>query len=104
MFGSTRVHYEASAPVQGMGFGGIAAVHRLVTKSGLVKQIDATLELLKEHLPYHESDHVLNLVYNVMCGGTRLEDFERLQHDVAYINALNAPLHGSGRDRAGGLH
>ena len=44
------------------------------------------------HLPYHESDHVLNLAYNVPCGGTRLEDIERLRHDIAYMNALGAEL------------
>lgn len=92
MFGSTRVHYEVSADGQAMSCGGIAAVHRLVTKLGLVKQIDARLELLKTHLPYHESDHVLNLSYNIMCGGTRLEDIERLRSDVAYMDALNADL------------
>ena len=43
-------------------------------------------------LPYHESDHVLNLAYNVLCGGTRLEDIERLRHDTAYMNALGADL------------
>jgi hypothetical protein len=47
---------------------------------------------LKVHLPYHESDHVLNLAYNVLCGGTRLQDLERLRHDVAYMNALGADL------------
>jgi hypothetical protein len=73
-------------------FGGIAALHRLVTKLGLPAAIDADLELLKVHLPYHESDHVLNLAYNVACGGTRLEDIERLRHDTAYMNALGADL------------
>ncbi|HEY5844150.1 MAG TPA: IS1380 family transposase, partial [Mycobacterium sp.] len=48
--------------------------------------------MLKVHLPYHESDHVLNLAYNVACGGTRLEDIERLRHDTAYMNALGADL------------
>ena len=92
MFGSKCVHYEVSAHGEAMSYGGIAAVHRLVTRLGLVKAIDATLKLLKVHLPYHESDHVLNLVYNVMCGGTRLEDIERLRSDGAYMNALNATL------------
>ena len=92
MFGSTRVHYEVSADGQAMSYGGIAAVHRLVTKLGLVKLIDARLQLLKVHLPYNESDHVLNLTYNLMCGGTRLEDIERLRSDLAYMNALNADL------------
>jgi hypothetical protein len=73
-------------------YGGLAAMHRLVTKVGLVKAIDERLELLKVYLPYHESDHVLNLAYNVLTGGTRLEDIERLRHDVAYMNALGAEL------------
>ena len=50
------------------------------------------MQLLKVHLPYHESDHVLNLAYNVLCGGTRLEDIERLRHDTGYMNALGAAL------------
>jgi hypothetical protein len=33
-------------------------------KLGLAEQIDARVQLLKRHLPYHESDHVLNLAYN----------------------------------------
>src|SRR5512144_1261603 len=77
------VHYEVGGKVDATSFGGIAAVHRLVTRLGLPAAIDADLELLKVHLPYHESDHVLNLAYNVACGGTRLEDIERLRHDTA---------------------
>ena len=86
------VHYEVGGNVDATCFGGIAAVHRLVTRLGLPEAIDADLELLKVHLPYHESDHVLNLAYNVACGGTRLEDIERLRHDTAYMNALGADL------------
>jgi len=92
MFGAGKIHYEVGAHTEAMSFGGIAPVHRLVTKLGLRSQIDAGLALLKVHLPYHESDHVLNVAYNVMCGGTRLEDIERLRHDVAYMNALDADL------------
>lgn len=92
MFNSGRVHYEVGANTDATSFGGIAAVHRLVTELGLPRQIDANLELLKVHLPYHESDHVLNVAYNVLCGGTRLEDIERLRHDTAYMNALGADL------------
>jgi hypothetical protein len=92
MFGSGKVHYEIGGKGDVMSYGGIGAVHRLVTKLGLPKEIDESLHLLKVHLPYHESDHVLNLAYNVLCGGTRLEDIERLRHDVAYMNALDAEL------------
>jgi hypothetical protein len=58
----------------------------------LVTAIDATLELLKIHLPYHESDHVLTLAYNVLCGGTRLEDIDRLRTDVPLMNGLGTRL------------
>jgi len=92
MLNSGKVSYEVGANVDATSFGGIAAVHRLVTKLGLVDQINDRLALLKVHLPYHESDHVLNLAYNVVCGGTRLEDIERLRHDTAYMNALGADL------------
>jgi hypothetical protein len=92
MLTSGTVSYEVGGNVDATCFGGIAAVHRLVTKLGLVDQIDEGLHLLKVHLPYHESDHVLNLAYNVVCGGTRLEDIERLRHDTAYMNALGADL------------
>jgi hypothetical protein len=92
MFSSGKVHYEIGANTDAMNYGGIGAVHRLVTKLGLPKDIDRQVKLLKVHLPYHESDHVLNLAYNVLCGGTRLEDIERLRHDTAYMNALGAEL------------
>ena len=92
MLTAGKISYEVGANVDATSFGGIAAVHRLAVKSGLVDQIDDRLSLLKVHLPYHESDHVLNLAYNVLCGGTRLEDIERLRHDGAYMNALGADL------------
>lgn len=92
MLNSGVVGYEVGANIDATAFGGIAAVHRLVTRLGLVERIDEDLQLLKVHLPYHESDHVLNLAYNVACGGTRLEDIERLRQDTAYMNALGAGL------------
>jgi hypothetical protein len=92
MLTSGKVGYEVGANVDATCFGGVAAVHRLVSRLGLAERIDQRLHLLKVHLPYHESDHVLNLAYNVLCGGTRLEDIERLRHDTAYLNALGADL------------
>jgi hypothetical protein len=87
-----KIGYEVGNNIDATSFGGIGAVHRLAVKTGLVERIDQDLELLQVHLPYHESDHVLNLAYNVLCGGTRLQDLERLRHDVAYMDALGAEL------------
>jgi len=92
MFTSGKITYEVGGNIDATAYGGIAAMHRLVSKLGLVETINERLTLLKIHLPYHESDHVLNMAYNVLTGGTRLEDIERLRHDVAYMNAVGAEL------------
>ena len=83
MFGSTCMHYEVSAHPQAMSFGGIAAVHRLVTKLGLAKR-----STRREGACIGGS----RVKPCVMCGGTCLEDIERLRHDQAYMNALNAKI------------
>ena len=85
-----NIHYELAGRSQGTCFGGIGAVHLLVKELALSEAIDEHLQLLKIHLPYHESDHVLNLAYNVLCEGTCLEDLELRRQDEAYLNALGA--------------
>ena len=90
MFRASNIHYEVADRTQAVGIGGIGAIHRMVRQTGLIEAIDERLELLKVHLPYHESDHVLNIAYNVLCGGTCLEDLELLRNDEVYMNALGA--------------
>jgi hypothetical protein len=92
MLTSQKINYEVGGNVEATPYGGIFAMHRLVTRLGLVKAIDAALNLLKIHLPYHESDHVLTLAYSVLTGGTRLEDVDRLRNDVPLMNGLGARL------------
>jgi len=90
MFGAANVHYEMAERTRGFTAGGIGAIHRMAQSTGLADEIDQRLELLKVHLPYHESDHVLNLAYNVLAGGRCLEDLERLRNDEVYLDALGA--------------
>jgi Transposase DDE domain group 1 len=92
MLTSQKIDYEIGGRGEATPFGGLFAMHRLVTRLGLVRAIDANLELLKIHLPYHESDHVLTLAYSVLTGGTRLEDVDRLRCDVPLMNGLGARL------------
>jgi DDE family transposase len=92
MLTSQKINYEVGGNVEATPYGGIFAMHRLVSRLGLVKAIDAELNLLKMHLPYHESDHVLTLAYSVLTGGTRLEDVDRLRNDVPLMNGLGARL------------
>src|SRR5437870_6918539 len=77
MLRGRNLHYEGSDRVRGLGAGGIGAMHLLAQRTGLTAAIDEGLELLKVHQPYHESDHVLNIAYNILCGGKTLEDVEQ---------------------------
>lgn len=90
MFKTNNIHYEVSERTRGVGVGGVGAIHKLALESGLVKAIDERVDVLKVHLPYHESDHVLNLAYNILSGGTCLEDIELLRSDEVYLDALGA--------------
>lgn len=90
MMGSGCVRYEVANRTQVTAHGGIAAVHQMALKSGLVKRIDEGLKLLKIHRPYHESDHVLNIAYNAACGGRTLDDIELRRNDEAFLDALGA--------------
>jgi hypothetical protein len=83
-----RARYEIAERTQAIAHGGIGVVHDLVLGSGLVEQLDERLNLLKVHRPYHESDHVLNIAYNVMCGGRTLDDLELLRNDEVFLDAL----------------
>lgn len=90
-FSARNIEYELAQRTRGLGCGGIGALHLLARRSGLIEAIDADLHLLKVHLPYHESDHVLNIAYNLLAGGDCLEDLELLRNDEVYLDALGAP-------------
>jgi hypothetical protein len=90
MFTASNIQYEIGERGRGIGYGGIGAMHLLVRKLGLAEAIDRRLHLLQIHLPYHESDHVLNLAYNALCDGTCLEDIELRRNDEVFLDALGA--------------
>src|SRR5688572_32147930 len=76
MLAASNIHYEMSERLEAMNYGGLGAMHLMVQRLGLAEEIDRNLDLLKVHLPYQESDHVLNIAYNILAGGQRLEDIE----------------------------
>jgi hypothetical protein len=90
MLSACNVRYEISGRTSGTIHGGIGAIHRLAQKTGLIRQIDKRLHLLKVHAPYHESDHVLNIAYNALCGGRTLDDIELRRNDRVFLDALGA--------------
>jgi Transposase DDE domain group 1 len=87
---ASNIRYEIADRVRGLAFGGIGVMHLLARQIGLVDAIDERLPLLKAHLPYHESDHVLNIAYNALCNGTCLQDIELRRNDAVFLDALGA--------------
>jgi hypothetical protein len=86
---ATKVTFEVADKTRAMAHGGLGAVHQMVHASGLVERINAGLQVLKVHQPYHESDHVLNIAYNAMCGGQTLDDIELRRNDEVFLDALD---------------
>jgi len=90
MMAASNIHYESAQRSRGLACGGIGAMHVLARRTGLIGAIDRRLHLLKVHLPYHESDHVLNVAYNILAGGTCLQDIELQRNQESYLDALGA--------------
>ena len=82
------LRYELADRTRGMIYGGAPLMVRLAKHVGLDREINRRVEVLKMHCPYHESDHVLNLAVNALCGGTRLQDIEMRRNDEVFLDAL----------------
>jgi hypothetical protein len=90
LFPDRNIHYDVAHKVRGGRFGGLGACLLLAKRLDLADALDAKLHLLQRHLPYHDSDHVLNLTYNILAGGTCIQDLELLRNDEHYLDALGA--------------
>src|SRR3954462_9411531 len=91
LFQDQNIHYDYSEKTRAGRFGGLGVCRLLLQRLGLADALDDSLHLLKRHLPYHESDHVLHLTYNILTGGTTLADLDLLRNDDTYLDALGVP-------------
>ena len=92
MLSGSNIHYDVEGRLSGISCGGIGIIQQMIQKIGLPAEINSKLKLLKRHLPYHESDHILNIAFNILVGGTCMEDIELRRNDDAYLNALGAKI------------
>ena len=90
MISASNIHYEIADRTQAIAAGGMGLIQRMVKSLQLDKAINRNVNLFKIYLPYSESDHVMNIAYNVLAGGTCLEHLELRRNDEAYLNALGA--------------
>jgi hypothetical protein len=87
---ASNIHYELADRTQAVSAGGIGLIHQMVKQLGLDEAINRHVDIFKIYLPYSESDHVLNIAYNLLANGTCLEHLELRRNDEVYLNALGA--------------
>ena len=88
--GTGNLVYELGEKVRAIAAGGIGLVEQLVDAIGLRARLDERVHVFTRHRPYHESDHILTMAYNVLTGGQVLEDIDRLRNDVTFLDAVGA--------------
>lgn len=88
VLGRARPVYELAERSRAVAHGGIGAVMAVAGAVGLAGEINAGVRVLAQHRPYWESDHVLNIALNALCGGVRLEDIEARRGDAVFLDAL----------------
>ena len=88
--GTGNLVYEMGEKVRAIAAGGIGLVEQLVEAIGLRARLDERVQVFTRHRPYHESDHILTMAYNVLTGGQALEDIDRLRNDVTFLDAVGA--------------
>jgi hypothetical protein len=87
---ASNIHYEIADKTRAVSAGGIGMIHQMVKQLGLDEAFNRYLNVLKIYLPYSESDHVLNIAYNLLAGGSCLEHLELRRNDEVYLDALGA--------------
>ncbi len=84
------LHVEVAARSTVTPYGGLALAGVFLKRFRVAQQIDERVQVLKLHLPFHESDHVLAQALNLYVGGECLEDQAALQHDEGVLRMLGA--------------
>jgi hypothetical protein len=88
--GASNIRYEISDRAEAISAGGIGLIHQMVQTLKLDSALNSGLAIFKLYLPYTESDHILNIAYNLLAGGGYLEHLELRRNDEAYLDALGA--------------
>lgn len=85
-----KLHTEVDERSIVTPYGGLTLFSDFVRRFRVRQRIDAHVGVLKIHLPYRESDHVLAQAANLYVGGTCIEDMANLQHSEGVKRILGA--------------
>ena len=81
------VFFDLAEKTRAVAHGGLPLIHQIAIASGLIEALNA-VQVLKLKAPYFESDHLLNMTYNFLCGGRALEHIEYRRRDPTHLDML----------------
>lgn len=90
VLGLPKLHMEIDRRSEVTPYGGLALAAQVAFLLKMPKILNKHVSVLKRHLPYHESDHVLAQAFNLYCGGTCIEDMANLQQSEAALRLVGA--------------
>jgi hypothetical protein len=85
-----KLHPELDEDAVVTPYGGLLLVEQFCRRFDVARRIDERVLLLKQHQPFHESDHILAQALNLYVGGASLEDLASLQADEAVRRMFGA--------------
>ena len=85
-----KTKFELSEKQQAISCGGLGMITQVVRQTKLRHYLNLTAAVLKLHAPYDEADHILNIAFNILAGGSCLEHLEHRRTDEAYLDALGS--------------
>jgi hypothetical protein len=85
-----KLHLEHDKRPDVTPLGGLVLPLALLRRFKVAQHLDARVQVLKLHLPFHESDHILAQALMLYAGGSCLEDLTLLQQDPALLKILGA--------------
>jgi hypothetical protein len=90
MLGRVNIAYDISDRIRATEYGGLGGIHQMVDQIDLIDELNRRVLIFQRHLPYFESDHILTLSYNMLSGGTCLQDVQNLRQDIPLMDAFGA--------------
>lgn len=90
MFSETKIHPELTEKGTAINCGGIELVNNLMNEFEFLNLINNNIKIFKVHNPYFESDHIFNIMNNLIFGGECIEDIELLRNSIPYLNGIGA--------------
>ena len=74
-----QVQEDRGAPL--LNCAGLAIIRQLLERLGVASVLNSAVRVLQRCKWYTESDHIITMIYNMLSGGSKLSDINRLRED-----------------------